>query len=98
MGIKVVATLTHQTPISEIENIASAETSLLLSRDVDQKVADYLFAEYGIEQIWKGIPLPIGMTNTQRWLIVLGERFDAVKKVEEIVARRRKDGDGNVST
>jgi nitrogenase molybdenum-iron protein alpha/beta subunit len=56
MGIKVVATLTHQTPISEIENIASAETSLLLSHDAGQKAADYLFAEYGIEQICKGIP------------------------------------------
>jgi len=86
MGIKVVATLTHQTPISEIENIASAETSLLLSHDAGQKAADYLFAEYGIEQICKGIPLPIGMTNTQRWLTILGERFDALKKAEEIVA------------
>jgi nitrogenase molybdenum-iron protein alpha/beta subunit len=37
MGIKVVATLKHQTPISEIENIASAETSLLLSHDAGQK-------------------------------------------------------------
>jgi nitrogenase molybdenum-iron protein alpha/beta subunit len=86
MGIKVVATLTHQTPISEIENIASAETSLLLSHDAGQKAADYLFAEYGIEQICKGIPLPIGMTNTQLWLTILGERFDALKKAEEIVA------------
>jgi len=86
MGIKVIATLTHQTPISEIENIASAETSLLLSHDAGQKAADYLFAKYGIEQICKGIPLPIGMTNTQRWLTVLGERFDALKKVKEIVA------------
>ncbi len=86
MGIKVVATLTHQTPISEIENIASAETSLLLSHDAGQKAADYLLTEYGIEQICQGIPLPIGMTNTQHWLTVLGERFDVLKKAEEIVA------------
>ena len=33
MGIPVVATLTHKTPLSEIENCASAETSLLLSHD-----------------------------------------------------------------
>ena len=86
MGIKVVATLTHQTPISEIENIASAETSLLLSHDAGQKAADYLLTEYGIEQICQGIPLPIGMTNTQHWLTVLGERFDVLKRAEEIVA------------
>jgi nitrogenase molybdenum-iron protein alpha/beta subunit len=86
MGIKVVATLTHQTPISEIENIASAETSLLLSHDAGQKAADYLLTEYGIEQICQGIPLPIGMTNTQHWLTVLGERLDVLKRAEEIVA------------
>jgi nitrogenase molybdenum-iron protein alpha/beta subunit len=86
MGIKVVATLTHRTPISEIENIASAETSLLLSHDAGQKAADYLSAAYGIEQVCKGIPLPIGMTNTQRWLTSLGERFDSLKMAEEMVA------------
>jgi nitrogenase molybdenum-iron protein alpha/beta subunit len=86
MNIKVVATLTHRTPISEIENIASAETSLLLSHDAGQKAADYLSEVYGIEQVCKGIPLPIGMTNTQRWLTTLGEQFDVLKKAEEIVA------------
>jgi nitrogenase molybdenum-iron protein alpha/beta subunit len=86
MGIKVVATLTHQTPIAEIENIASAEMSLLLSHDAGQKAADYLSAAYGIEQVCKGIPLPIGMTNTERWLTVLGERFDSMKMAEEMIA------------
>jgi nitrogenase molybdenum-iron protein alpha/beta subunit len=50
MGIKVVATLTHHTPISEIENLASAETSLLLSHDAGQKAADYLLTEYGMSR------------------------------------------------
>jgi len=86
MGIRVVATLAHRTPLSDIENIASAETSLLLSHDAGQKAADYLSARWGIEQVCKGIPLPIGMTNTQRWLTALGERFDAMKKSEEMVA------------
>lgn len=86
MGIRVVATLTHRTPIAEIENIASAEASLLLSHDAGQKAADYLSAAYGIEQVCSGIPLPIGITNTQRWLTALGERFDASKKVEEMIA------------
>jgi len=45
MGIKVVATLTHRTPITEIENIASAETSLLLSHDAGQKAGDEAVAE-----------------------------------------------------
>jgi len=86
MGIPVVATLTHKTPLAEIVNAASAETSLVLSHDAGQKAADYLSGTYGIEQVCKGIPLPIGMTNTQRWLAALGERFDRQKTVEEITA------------
>ena len=42
MGVRVVATLTHRTPLLDIENIASAETSLLLSHDAGQNAADYL--------------------------------------------------------
>jgi nitrogenase molybdenum-iron protein alpha/beta subunit len=86
MGIRVVATLAHRTPLSDIENIASAETSLLLSHDAGQKAADYLSATWGIEQVCKGIPLPIGMTNTQRWLTALGERFNEQKTAESMVA------------
>jgi nitrogenase molybdenum-iron protein alpha/beta subunit len=86
MGIKVVATLTHRTPITEIENIASAETSLLLSHDAGQKAVDYLSASYGIEQVCEGLPLPIGMTNTKCWLTALGKRFDSLKTTEEMVA------------
>jgi nitrogenase molybdenum-iron protein alpha/beta subunit len=86
MGIPVVATLTHKTPYSEIVNAASAETSLVLSHDAGQKAADYLSTAFGMEQVCKGIPLPIGMTNTQRWLSKLGERFDAQKIADEMVS------------
>jgi nitrogenase molybdenum-iron protein alpha/beta subunit len=90
MGVRVVATLTHKTPLSEIEKVASAETSLLLSHDAGQKAADYLSSAYGIEQILRGMPLPIGLTNTQRWLAALGERFDAQKTAEGMVAEGEK--------
>jgi nitrogenase molybdenum-iron protein alpha/beta subunit len=86
MGVRVVATLTHRTPLSEIENIASAEASLLLSHDAGQKASEYLTATYGIEPVCTGIPLPIGLTNTQRWLTALGERFDAQKTAETMIA------------
>lgn len=86
LGVRVVATLTHKTPLSDIENAASAETSLLLSHDAGQIAADYLSATHDIEQVCRGIPLPIGMTNTQRWLTALGERFDAQKTAEEMIA------------
>ncbi len=86
MGIQVVATLTHRTPLSDIENIASAETSIVLSHDAGQKAVDYLFKTFGTEQICTGIPLPIGMTNIERWLNALGERFDTQKTAESMVA------------
>jgi nitrogenase molybdenum-iron protein alpha/beta subunit len=86
LGVRVVATLTHRTPLSEIEQAASAEASLLLSHDAGQKAAEYLSATYGTEQVCKGLPLPIGMTNTQRWLTALGERFDVRKTADDMVA------------
>jgi nitrogenase molybdenum-iron protein alpha/beta subunit len=86
MGIRVVATLTHKTPLQDIENVSSAEASLLLSHDAGQKAADYLSATWGIGQICMGIPLPIGMTNTERWLTMLGERFDQQKEAEKMVS------------
>jgi len=86
MGIQVAATLTHRTLLSEIENAASAEASILLSHDAGQRAADYLFTEHGIEQVCKGMPLPIGLTNTERWLTALGKRFDAAKEAGEMVS------------
>jgi nitrogenase molybdenum-iron protein alpha/beta subunit len=86
LGVRVVATLTHRTPLSDIEKIASAEASILLSHDAGQQAVDYLSSAYGIEQVCRGIPLPIGMTNTQRWLAALGNRFDQQKTVEGMVA------------
>jgi nitrogenase molybdenum-iron protein alpha/beta subunit len=86
MGIRVVATLTHKTPLDEIANVATAEASLLLSHDAGQKASEYLRSTYGIEPICEGIPLPIGLTNTRRWLMALGERFDRVREVETMVS------------
>ncbi|MDD1663686.1 MAG: hypothetical protein LUQ60_08095 [Methanomicrobiales archaeon] len=94
MGVRVVATLTHKTPLSDIENVSLAEASLLLSHDAGQKAADYLSATWGIEQICWAIPLPIGMTNVERWLTRLGERFDRLKEAEKMVV----DGERMVTT
>lgn len=85
MGVRVIATLTHKTPLSEIEKLSSAETSLLLSHDAGGKAADYLSATFDIEQLCQGIPVPIGLHNIQRWLTELGERFNAEKEAEKMV-------------
>jgi nitrogenase molybdenum-iron protein alpha/beta subunit len=86
MGVQVVATLTYKSTLNEIESVASAETSLLLSHDAGKKAADYLSSEFNVEQICQGIPLPIGMTNTRRWIFDLGKRFEVQGIAKRLVA------------
>jgi nitrogenase molybdenum-iron protein alpha/beta subunit len=86
MGIQVVASLTHKTLLSEFDNVSKAETSLLLSHDAGKKAADYLSSEFGVEQICRALPQPIGMSNTRRWLLELGERFAAREIAEKLIS------------
>ena len=86
MGIQVVATLTYKTALSDFDNISKAEASLLLSHDAGKKAADYLSSQLGVEQICQRMPLPIGMSNTERWVLELGKRFDVQGLAEKLVA------------
>jgi nitrogenase molybdenum-iron protein alpha/beta subunit len=90
MGIKVLATLTHDTALSEFKDVASAEGCIVLSHDAGQRAADYLAQQFGIEQLCKGIPLPVGFTNTRCWLIELGKRLGAQDVAERIAAEGEK--------
>ncbi len=92
MGAQHIKTLTHQTDLSTFEEISACETSIVLSHDCGQKAADYLADEFGIEQICAGIPLPIGFSNTRRWLMEAGRRFGAVDVAERLIA----DGENSV--
>lgn len=85
MGANVVATLTHRTALSEFENVSAAEKSILLSYDAGEKATDYLAREFGIEQLCRGTPLPIGFTNTRRWLTELGGLLDASNVAEKMI-------------
>lgn len=86
MGVRVSATLTHDTALSEFKEVASAEGCLVLSHDAGQKAADYLIEKFGLEQFCKGLPLPVGFTNTRRWLRELGGRFNVSKVAERLIA------------
>jgi nitrogenase molybdenum-iron protein alpha/beta subunit len=90
MGIEVLATITHKTSLSELDSVSSAESSLLLSHDAGKKAVDYLSSEFGVKQICQGMPLPIGMSNTRRWLLELGRRFDAQETAERLVSKGEK--------
>jgi len=90
MGVQVTANITHQTALSDFERVSASEASLLLSHDCGQKAADYLASEFGVEQLCKGIPLPVGFTNTRRWLTELGERFGAKEVADKLAAEGEK--------
>ncbi|MBC7234316.1 MAG: nitrogenase associated protein [Chloroflexi bacterium] len=90
MGAIVLATLTHDTPLSDLRRIPYAEGSLLLSHDAGQPAIDALEAHFGIAPWCQDLPLPIGFTNTQRWLSELGERLGARGKAAELIARGEK--------
>ncbi len=90
MGVQVTATITHQTALSDFEKVSASEASLVLSHDCGQKAADYLASEFGVEQVCKGIPLPVGFTNTRRWLRELGERFGAAEMADKLADEGEK--------
>jgi nitrogenase molybdenum-iron protein alpha/beta subunit len=85
MGATIIATLTHDTPLSDLRKIPMAEGSILLSHDAGQKAADYLSESYGIDQWCKGLPLPMGFTNIRRWLTELGNRLEAGEKAKKLI-------------
>ena len=87
MGAQVVATLTHDTALSEFQNVPMAEGCLVLSHDAGQKAAETLAERYGIEQWCAGLPLPIGFTNTRGWLTQLGHRLGAEEEANRLISQ-----------
>jgi nitrogenase molybdenum-iron protein alpha/beta subunit len=87
MGATVVATLSHDTSLDDLGSISTAEACVVLSHDAGQRAADLLRESYGIEQWCRGLPLPIGFTNTRNWLLELGRRLGAEEEARAIIAR-----------
>jgi nitrogenase molybdenum-iron protein alpha/beta subunit len=86
-GVSVTTTFTHDTPLSEIAEAGRAQANLLLSHDAGYGFAKRMESEYGVELILSDLPLPIGMTNTARWLRAIGEYFGASHEAEKIISR-----------
>ena len=87
LGATSVLTLTHDTPLADFRNVPAAEGCLVLSHDAGQKAADSLTQRFGVEQWCAGLPLPIGFTNTRRWLTELGGRLGAEAAAQQIIDR-----------
>jgi nitrogenase molybdenum-iron protein alpha/beta subunit len=85
MGGEVLATLTHNTTLEDLRRVPQAEACLVLSHDAGQRMADDLAERYGIEQWCRGLPMPVGFTNTANWLAELGQRLGAEAMARNLV-------------
>lgn len=92
LGATVVATLTHDTPLRDFERIPKAEGCIVLSHDAGQRAADELAKRFGMDVWCQGLPLPVGFTNTRRWLEELGRRLGAEEQARRLIA----EGEGMV--
>ena len=86
LGASVTATLTHDTPLGDLQNVPATEGCIVLSHDAGQKAADRLAERHGVAQWCRHLPLPIGFTNTRRWIAELGEMLGAEEAAERLIA------------
>jgi nitrogenase molybdenum-iron protein alpha/beta subunit len=87
MGATVVATVTHDTALEDLERVPQAKACLVLSHDAGQRMADELAERFGTEQWCRGLPLPMGFTNTRQWLVELGQRLGAEAVAQDMIDR-----------
>jgi nitrogenase molybdenum-iron protein alpha/beta subunit len=87
MGATVVATVTHDTTLEDLARLPQTEACLVLSHDAGQGMADALSERFGTEQLCRGLPMPVGFTNTRRWLTELGQRLGAEAEAQDMIDR-----------
>lgn len=85
-GVTVESVLSYRSSLKDLENLMLCESCMVLSHDAGMKGAQ-LLSEHGVEWLCKDIPLPIGIENTQRFLTVIGERYDCVNPIEDIIKK-----------
>lgn len=90
MGVSVRSVISHDTTMREIEGAGRAAANILLSHDAGYKFAKKLEADLGIPLILSDIPLPIGVTNTKRFLRTLAAIFNAQEEAERIIEAGEK--------
>ncbi len=87
LGINVQTVFTRNTSIREIEEAGRASASILLSHDSGYEFARKMQEIYGIPLILADIPLPVGLSNTARWLRALGSYFGVENRAERLIKR-----------
>ncbi len=80
-GVKVNLVLTHNTPSSDLKNLARAEANLMLTSEAMPDLEPKM-EELGVP-LWGGeLPLPLGLANTEEWYLGVAERWGDLEKAK----------------
>jgi Nitrogenase molybdenum-iron protein, alpha and beta chains len=85
LGVTVQSVIAHDSSIREIEGASRASANILLSRDAGFAFAQKMEKKFGIPLILSELPLPIGITNTARYLRALADYFGAAQEAERLI-------------
>ncbi len=85
LGISVQSVISHETSMCELKAASSASANIMLTQDAGSKFCAQMAEKFEIPTILADIPLPIGIKNTNRWLRAIGEYFEKIPIVEQII-------------
>ena len=85
MGIEIKTVFSHETTLEDLSGASSASANILLSNDAGYPFAKKMEKKLGIPLILSDVPLPIGCSNTGRWLTELGKYFGAENTAAGII-------------
>ena len=84
MGVAVNAVVPREIPLDRLRETSSADVNILLSHDAGHDFARRVSAPK-MNLILDGLPLPVGIENTGRWLRELGRECHAAGEAERII-------------
>jgi light-independent protochlorophyllide reductase B subunit len=86
LDIEVRAVLPHNVSMEELASFGEAKANILLTHDAGYAFGRKIQESEAIPLILGDIPLPVGLTNTARWIRAVGTYFDREDKAEEIIS------------
>ncbi len=94
-GLTVLASLTHGTGLEQLRDIGRAQYSLMLTHDCGYRTETLLADRWDIRPLLptsalnrsQRLPLPVGFSNTGRWLQRLGQVLDKEDLAQKMVVQ-----------
>ncbi len=89
IGLSVNCILTSNTSLEEIERFYAAEADLYLTYEIFPQLA-MLEDEMGILRLGFDLPLPIGVCNTEEWLLGVAGQFGKEEETKALIENEKK--------